>query len=72
MNQRAALQRLGVTFQRVREDQRVSVAELAARTGIAHERISELEAGRLDPTYDELLALADGLGVPSAALVPGD
>lgn len=72
MSQRAALQRLGDTFQRVRRNQRVSVAELAARTGIAQVRISELEAGRLDPTYDELLALADGLGVPSTALRPDD
>lgn len=70
MNKDAELLRLGETFRQVREQQRLSVAELAARTGIDVEHISALEAGRLDPTFDVLLALADGIGVRASALVP--
>jgi transcriptional regulator with XRE-family HTH domain len=52
--------------------QGVSVAELAARTDISERRICSLEAGRLDPTYDVMIALADGIGVRVSALVPKD
>jgi transcriptional regulator with XRE-family HTH domain len=56
----------------VREQQGVSVAELAARTNLSERRISSLEAGRLDPTYDVMIALADGIGVRVSALVSKD
>jgi transcriptional regulator with XRE-family HTH domain len=71
MNQPAELLRLGGTVRRVREQQQLSIAELAIRTGVDTHRIKDLEAGRLDPTYDVLIALADGLGVWLSALVPG-
>lgn len=66
----AELLRLGESFRQVREQQRLSTQELAARTGIDVEQISALEAGQLDPTFDVLLALADGMGVRASALVP--
>ncbi len=72
MNEQAELIRLGEQFQHVREQQGVSVAELAARTDISERRISSLEAGRLDPAYDVLIALADGMGVRASALIPKD
>jgi len=62
------LLRLGEAIRQVREQQRLSVAELAARSGIAARLISKVEAGRLDPTYDVLIALADGLRVRLSAL----
>jgi transcriptional regulator with XRE-family HTH domain len=71
MNEHAELLRLGETIRQVREQQRLSVAELTARTGIDARRIRKIEAARLDPTYDVLIALADGLGVRLSALVPG-
>jgi transcriptional regulator with XRE-family HTH domain len=72
MNEQAALTRFGEQFRRVRVQQGVSVAELAARTDISERRICSLEAGRLDPTYDVMIALADGIGVRVSALVPKD
>src|ERR1700733_6410718 len=57
MNEQAELIRFGEQFRNVREQQGVSVAELAARTDISERRISSLEAGRLDPAYDVLIAL---------------
>jgi transcriptional regulator with XRE-family HTH domain len=72
MDERAELARFGETFRQVREQQRVSIAELAARTGIDAQRISDLEAGRLDPTYDVLIALACAMGVRVSVLFPKD
>jgi transcriptional regulator with XRE-family HTH domain len=70
MNKDAVLLRLGETFRQVREQQWLSAQELAVRTGIDIEHISALEAGQLDPTYDVLLILADGMGVRVSELVP--
>jgi len=56
----------------VREREGVSVADLAARTGIDVEQINAIEAGRLDPTFDVMIALADGIGVRLSALIPKD
>jgi transcriptional regulator with XRE-family HTH domain len=72
MDERSELIRFGESFRRVREQQGTTVADLTARTGIAAQRISALEAGRLDPAYDVMIALADGMGVPLSALVPTD
>jgi DNA-binding response OmpR family regulator len=70
MDEQAQLVRFGVTFRQVRESRQISVADLAARTGIDQHQISDLEAGRLDPTFGLLIALADGAGVPPSALIP--
>jgi transcriptional regulator with XRE-family HTH domain len=63
------LHRVGEAFQQIRTEQAQSVDELAAATGVPATRIHALEAGELDPDYALLLALADALGVPSAAFV---
>lgn len=72
MNKQAELIRFGETFRQVREREGVSVADLAARTGIDTEQINALEAGRLDPAFDVMIALADGIGVRLSALIPED
>ncbi len=60
---------LGRAILRLREQRAMSAGELAVATGIAPARLSALEAGEIDPTYDVLLTLADGLGVPLEQLV---
>jgi transcriptional regulator with XRE-family HTH domain len=72
MDMHAELLRLGETFRQVREQQRLSAQELAAKTGITGQQISDLETGRLDPTLDVLIALASGMGVRVSALMPKD
>ena len=72
MDERAELERFGKRFRQVRELQRVSVTELAARTAIDASQISDLEAGRFNPTFDEMIDLADGMGIRLSALVPRD
>lgn len=53
----------------MREQRGMSADELAAASGIARQRIDTLERGHLDPTYELLMALAEGLGVQPSALV---
>ena len=72
MNEHAELRSLGERVRQVREHQRLSVAELATRSGVEIQHIRELEAGWFDPTLDVLIALARGLGIRLSVLVPQD
>lgn len=60
---------LGQAVRRLRQQRSMSANELADASGIERLRIGTLEAGRLDPTYELLIALAEGLGVQPSALV---
>lgn len=60
---------LGRAVRRIREERGISVDELARASAIHRQRILALETGHLDPTYEQLLALADALGVQPSALV---
>lgn len=60
---------LGRAIRGMREQQGMSADELAGATGMNRQRIDALETGHLDPTYELLLALADGLGIQPSALV---
>ncbi len=55
-----------------REQKGISVAQLAESAGFKRRRLVRIKAGELDPRYDGLIALADGLGVPVAAIMPPD
>jgi transcriptional regulator with XRE-family HTH domain len=61
--------RLGQAIRQVREQQGVSTSELATATGITRQRIDRLEAGKVNPPLDVLIALADGLGVRASAFI---
>lgn len=60
---------LGRMLRAVREQKGMSVTELAQAAGFKRRRLLRIEAGELDPHYDGLIALADGLGVPLANLL---
>lgn len=47
----------------------MSAGELAKASGVLREHLDALEAGQLDPTYELLLEIADGLGAQPSALV---
>lgn len=53
----------------MRKQRGMSVDELADASGVLRERIGALEAGQLDPTYELLLEITDGLGTQPSALV---
>ncbi|HXN36505.1 MAG TPA: helix-turn-helix transcriptional regulator [Solirubrobacteraceae bacterium] len=63
---------LGRMVRAARERKGMSVAELAEAAGYKRRRLVRIEAGELDPRYDGLIALADGLGLRVAALMPPD
>ncbi len=68
-NTDANLLALGQAVRQLRLRRGMSTDELATATGITRRRIDALEEGRVDPAYDLLLALADGLRIEPSALV---
>jgi transcriptional regulator with XRE-family HTH domain len=60
---------LGRAIREARTEREIGVPELAAAAGIEPSVIGDLEEGRLDPTYDLLLAIADSLSVQPSTLV---
>ncbi len=60
---------LGDAVREQRERRRLSQGELAAASGVQERRIRALEAGRLDPDFVLLFAIARVLGVRAGALV---
>jgi transcriptional regulator with XRE-family HTH domain len=60
---------LGRAVRQMREQRGMSPDRLADATGMTRQRIDAIETGRLDPSYDLLLALAEGLRVQPSALV---
>lgn len=50
---------LGDKLKKYRDQLQETVAEVAEVTGIPEERLTDMEAGRLEPTGDEVLILAD-------------
>ena len=60
---------LGRAIREIREQRDVTAEHLAAATDVELDQIEALEAGRVDPTYELLLALAEGLGVRASAFV---
>lgn len=60
---------LGRAIAQIRGELGIGAEELAEATGVDRERLSALEAGQVDPTYELLLTLAEGLGVGASAFV---
>ena len=54
---------LGEAFREIRERHGLSVGALAGATGVDGLRIVALEEGCLDPDYELLLTLAEGIGI---------
>jgi transcriptional regulator with XRE-family HTH domain len=72
MDNRTELIRFGEQLRLVREQQRLTVADLAERSSISPTRVAKLEAGLTDPRFDVLVALSRGLGVGLSALITED
>jgi transcriptional regulator with XRE-family HTH domain len=64
-----SLATLGQAVREVRVERDVSVEQLASQAGLTRARVEAIEAGRLDPRYDVLLALAGALGVTPAVFI---
>ncbi|HTD08799.1 MAG TPA: helix-turn-helix transcriptional regulator [Solirubrobacteraceae bacterium] len=60
---------LGRAIGQIRRELGVSAEELADAADIERTSLSALEAGQLNPTYELLLILAEGLGIRPSAFV---
>lgn len=61
--------RIGGAIRRERQNQQLSVSELARRASIAKATVSQLESGAGNPSVETLWAIAVALGVPFSAFV---
>jgi len=59
-----------VTLRVIRERSGYSLRDLADLTGLSFSYIADIESGRRNPPDRTVQKLADGLGVPAAALRP--
>src|SRR3954447_22251187 len=60
---------IGSNLRRLRAERRLSLAELAGRSGVAKATLANIEQGRGNPTIETLWALALGLGVAFSDLL---
>lgn len=67
----ALLADLGRRLRALREAQGLSVSELARLAGLSRRHLTEVEAGRANPSITCLQDLGGGLGVGLAELLPG-
>ena len=65
---RPALVFIGQAIREQREQQGITVAELAAKAGLSKRRLQRLEAGKLDPDFKVWAALASALGLRTSVL----
>ncbi len=66
------LTELGARVQALRRERGLTLQELAGAAGVSASMLSSVERGRKAPTVVVLARIADGLGVPLAALIaPG-
>ncbi|HMK87492.1 MAG TPA: XRE family transcriptional regulator [Steroidobacteraceae bacterium] len=60
---------LGRTARRLRERQNLTLADVAQRAGISSAMLSRLETGRVSPSLETIVALAQALGVTASVLL---
>ena len=65
------LRKLGQRLTYLREKQNLTIAELAARSGLDPDIIGKIEAGGVDPALVVIFALVEALDVPPGELVDG-
>ncbi len=59
---------LGRAVRLIREERSISQVQLAADTGFTQSWLSQIEHGRRNPSWSNVVRLADGLGVGIAEL----
>lgn len=62
----------GERLRRIREQKRLSQAELAEKTGLQPSAISHFESGRRRPSIDNLMRLADALFITTDIILGRD
>ena len=62
-NNREEFQRIGLNILICRRERKMSQSELAQITGLSRAMISNMERGKANFRLDNLLAIAEGLGI---------
>ncbi len=62
-------EQVGRRLRALREERRLSLSELARRSGVGKATLSELEGGRRNPTLETLYALTTALGTPLSSVL---
>jgi transcriptional regulator with XRE-family HTH domain len=62
---------IGPVLQRQRKARRLTLEQLAARSGVSRSMLSQIERGEANPTFAVLWGLTQALGVDLAELVAG-
>lgn len=62
-------EQLGRAIRRERRIRDLSIEALAAEAGVNRNHLGDIERGKAKPTWDVVVAIADGLGVGIADLV---
>lgn len=60
---------LGRAVRAIRDEKKISQVQLAEATGLAQAWISQIERGRRNPSWSNVLRLAEGLDVRLSELV---
>jgi transcriptional regulator with XRE-family HTH domain len=60
---------LGRAVRSIRDERSISQVQLAEATGFRQSWISDVERGQRNPSWSNLVRLAEGLGVRTSALV---
>jgi transcriptional regulator with XRE-family HTH domain len=60
---------LGQAVHAIRAERRISQVQLATVTGFRQSWVSNVEHGRRNPSWSNVVRLAEGLGVRTSALV---
>jgi predicted transcriptional regulator/DNA-binding Xre family transcriptional regulator len=60
---------LGIKLKKMREERRLTLSELAQRTGLSPSYLAEIQAGKKYPKAEKVVALAEALGVSYDELI---
>lgn len=65
-------EQLGARLLMMRKHRKLTQEQLAGLAGVSHDTVRRLEKGAFSPSFDTMVKLAAGLGVPVPALMCDD
>jgi transcriptional regulator with XRE-family HTH domain len=67
-----ASEELGKRFRALRKQRRLTLARMAKMTRKSVSLLSQIETGRVNPSFSSMQSIADALGAPLSQLIPQD
>ena len=69
VNKEKVLAKFGKRLTALREEQGISIRELAARSNLEYSQVQRIEKGKVNFAYTTLVALAEGLDISPATIL---